>query len=150
MEVILLERVKNLGDLGDIVRVRAGYGRNFLLPKGKALAATDSNRQVFEERRAELQRKAVEAKQAAQARAQKLSGKTVTVAAMAAEEGKLYGSVGPADIARAAAEAGLDLDKSEIEMADGPIRVIGTYDIPVRLHAEVETSISLVVVEENN
>jgi len=148
MEVILLERVKNLGDLGDVVHVKSGYGRNFLLPKGKALAATTSNRAVFEERKAELQKKAEEVRKDAQKRAAQIAGKTVTVAALAAEEGKLYGSVGPAEIARAAETAGLEIDKHEIELVDGPIRLIGMYDIPVRLHPEVETSISLVVIEE--
>lgn len=148
MEVILLERVKNLGDLGDTVKVRSGYGRNYLLPKGIALPATEVNRQVFEVRKAELVKKAQTSLSAARIRAQAIAGKTVTVAALAAEEGRLYGSVGPADIARAAAAAGLDVDKSEIEMVDGPLRLIGTYDVVVRLHTEVEARLSVVVVEE--
>lgn len=150
MEVILLERVRNLGDLGDIVNVRPGYGRNYLMPKGKAMAATDSNRQVFEQRRAELLKKAEEAKQHARERAQLLAGRTVTVAALVAEEGKLYGSVGAADIAFAAKQVDLEIHKDEIELLEGPIRVIGTYTVPVRVHPEVETSITLVVVEEKS
>lgn len=148
MEVILLERVKNLGDLGDTVKVKSGYGRNYLLPKGIALPATEANRGVFEARKAELLKKAQASIAGARMRAQAISGKSVTVSALAAEEGRLYGSVGPADIARAAEAAGLDVDKSEIELVDGPLRTIGTYDVIVRLHTEVEARLSVVVIEE--
>lgn len=148
MELILLEKVKNLGDLGDIVKVKSGYGRNFLLPQGKALTATESNRKVFEERKAELVKKASDSLNAAKARAEKLAGAVVKVKALAAEEGKLYGSVGPADIARAAEAQGLDIEKREIDMPDGAIRLIGTYTVVVRLHGEVETSVTVVVEEE--
>ena len=148
MEVILLERVKKLGDLGDTVKVKPGYGRNFLLPQGKALPATDKNRKVFEERKAELIKKAGDSLNAAKARAEKLAGKTVTVKARSAEEGKLYGSVGPADIVRAAAEQGIEIEKSQIDLVSGAIRQTGSYDIAVRLHTEVETSLTVVVVEE--
>ena len=148
MNVILLERVKNLGDLGDTVKVTPGYGRNYLLPKGIALPATDSNRKVFEERKAELIKKSSESLNAAKLRAEKIGGKSVTVKALAAEEGKLYGSVGPAEIVRAAEAAGIEVHKAEIDLVDGPIRAIGTYDVVVRLHGEVETSLSVVVVEE--
>ena len=120
MNVILLEKVKNLGDLGDTVKVKPGYGRNFLLSQGKALPATDANRKVFEERKAELVKKAGDSINAAKMRAEKLSGKTILVTALAAEEGKLYGSVGPGDIARAAQAQNIDLKKSEINLA-GPI-----------------------------
>ncbi len=147
MEVILLEKVKNLGDLGDTVKVKSGYGRNFLLPQGKALPATEANRKVFEARKAELVKKQSESLNAAKIRAERLAGKTVTVRALAAEEGKLYGSVGPADIVRAAAEQGLELRKSEIDMVSGPIRQIGTYTVVLRLHTEVETSLDVVVEE---
>ena len=148
MEVILLERVKKLGDLGDTVKVKPGYGRNFLLPQGKALPATEANRKVFEARKAELIKKAGDSLNAAKARAEKLAGKTVTVAARAAEEGKLYGSVGPADIVRAAAAQGIEIEKSEIDLISGAIRQTGSYDIAVRLHTEVETALTVVVVEE--
>jgi large subunit ribosomal protein L9 len=127
MEVILLEKVKKLGDLGDTVKVRPGYGRNFLLPQGKALPATEANRKVFEARKADLIKKAK---------------------ALAADEGKLYGSVGPAEIVRAAADQGYEIKKVEIDMISGPIRQTGSYDIAVRLHTEVETSMTVVVVEE--
>jgi large subunit ribosomal protein L9 len=148
MELILLEKVKNLGDLGDIVKVKSGYGRNFLLPQGKALTATDSNRKVFEERKAELVKKANDSLNAAKLRAEKLAGAVIKVKALAAEEGKLYGSVGPADIARAAEAQGIDVEKREIDMPEGAIRLIGTYTVIVRLHGEVETSVTVVVEEE--
>jgi large subunit ribosomal protein L9 len=148
MELILLERVKNLGDLGDVVKVKSGYGRNFLLPQGKALTATASNKEVFETRKAELMKKSAESLNAAKLRAEKIGGKKVTVKALAADEGKLYGSVGPAEIARAAELAGLDIEKSEIDLPEGPIRMTGTYTVAVRLHSEVETSLDVVVEEE--
>lgn len=148
MNVILLEKVKNLGDLGDVVKVAPGYGRNYLLPRGIALPSTENNRKVFEERKADLVKKAQDSLNAAKIRAEKIAGKAVTVRALAAEEGKLYGSVGPAEIVRAAQVAGLDLHKNEIDLADGPIRQTGTYDIAVRLHSEVETSLTVTIVEE--
>ena len=148
MELILLEKVKNLGDLGDVVKVKSGYGRNFLLPQGKALTATDANRKVFEERKAELVKKASDSLNASKVRAEKLAGAVVKVKALAADEGKLYGSVGPGDIARAAEEQGLDLKKSEIDMPEGVIRLIGTYNVVARLHTEVEVAITVVVEEE--
>ncbi len=129
MNVILLEKVKSLGDLGDTVKVKSGYGRNFLLSQGKALPATESNRKVFEERKAELVKKAGDSLNAAKMRGEALASKTITVAALAAEEGKLYGSVGPGDIARAAQAQGLDLKKSEIDSGgpDPPDRHDGNH-----------------------
>jgi len=146
MEVILLEKVKKLGDLGDTVKVKPGYGRNYLLPQGKALPATEANRKVFEARKADLIKKANDSLNAAKLRAEKLAGKTVVVKALSAEEGKLYGSVGPADVVRAAEAMGLDVKKSEIDLPEA-IRQTGSYDIAVRLHTEVETSITLLVEE---
>ncbi|MGH6962445.1 MAG: 50S ribosomal protein L9 [Dongiaceae bacterium] len=148
MDVILLEKVKNLGDLGDTVKVKPGYGRNFLLPQGKALPATPANVKVFETRKAELLKKATDSLGAAKIRAQSLSGKTLTIKALTAEEGKLYGSVGVTDVVRAAAAAGIELKRSEVDMPTGPIRQIGSYPVTVRLHTEVETAITLVVEEE--
>jgi large subunit ribosomal protein L9 len=148
MEVILLEKVKKLGDLGDTVKVKPGYGRNFLLPQGKALPATDTNRKVFEGRKTELIKKAGDSLNAAKARAEKIGGKKIVVKALAAEEGKLYGSVGPADIVRAAEAQGITIEKSEIDLVSGAIRQTGSYDIAVRLHTEVETSLTVVVEEE--
>ena len=148
MQVILLEKIKNLGDLGDTVKVKSGYGRNFLLPQGKALPATEGNRKVFEGRKNELIRKAQDSLSAAKLRAGQLTGKTLTVKALAAEEGKLYGSVGPADIARAAETAGIDLKKSEIDLPSGPIRQVGTYEVVVHLHTELDAKITVIIVEE--
>ncbi|WP_028079284.1 50S ribosomal protein L9 [Solimonas soli] len=148
MQVILLEKIKKLGDLGDTVNVKPGFGRNFLLPQGKALAATEANRKVFEARKAELVRKASDSINAAKARAERLAGKTLTIKVLASEEGKLYGSVGPAEIVHAAEAAGLDLHKSEIDLISGPIRALGSYEIGVRLHTEVETSLTVIVEED--
>lgn len=147
MELILLEKVTNLGDLGDVVKVKSGYGRNYLLPKGKALTATAGNKEVFEVRKAELMKKYAESLNAAKLRAEALAGKHVTIKALAADEGKLYGSVGPAEIARATVGTKFELEKSEIDMPDGALRVVGTYTVAVRLHSEVDSSI-IVVIEE--
>jgi large subunit ribosomal protein L9 len=148
MNVILLEKVKNLGDLGDTVKVKPGYGRNYLLPQGKALPATPDNLKVFEARKAELLKKAGDSLTAAKMRAEQFAGKTLTIKALTAEEGKLYGSVGPSDVVRAAQTAGLELKRSEVEMPTGPIRQIGSYTLTLRLHTEVETSITVAVEEE--
>jgi len=148
MDVILLEKVKNLGDLGDTVKVKPGYGRNFLLPQGKALPATPGNLKVFEARKADLLKKATDSLSGAKMRAEKMAGKTLTIKALTAEEGKLYGSVGPSDIVRAANAAGLDIKRSEVDMPTGPIRQIGSSPVTLRLHTEVETTITVVVEEE--
>ena len=148
MELILLERIKNLGDLGDTVKVKSGYGRNYLLPKGKALPATDENRKVFETRKAELLKKYESQIGAAKQRAAKIEGQTLTIHALAAEEGRLYGSVGPAEIAHAAVDRGIELHKSEIDLPDGPIRQTGTYTASVRLHSELVVEMTVVVEEE--
>lgn len=148
MDVILLEKVKNLGDLGDTVKVKSGYGRNFLLPQGKALPATEANRKVFEARKAELLKKAQDSLSGARMRAERIAGKTLTIKALTAEEGKLYGSVGASDIVRAAAAAGFEIRRSEIEMPDGPIRQTGSYTVTLRLHTEVETKVTVLVEEE--
>lgn len=150
MQVILLEKIKRLGDLGDTVKVRPGYGRNYLLPQGKALPATEANREVFETRKAELVRKAQDSINASKLRAEKLAGKTLTIRALASEEGKLYGSVGPAEIVDAAAALGLDVTKHEIDMIDGPIRATGSFTVAVVLHSEVQTSLTVVVEEQRS
>ena len=148
MEVILLEKIRQLGDLGDTVKVKAGFGRNYLLPQGKALPATEANRKVYEERKAELLKKAADSINAAKLRAEGIAGKSFTIRAMASDEGKLYGSVGPAEIVAVAEEAGIDLHKNELQMIDGPIRNTGTFEIAVHLHSEVETAITVEVVEQ--
>jgi large subunit ribosomal protein L9 len=148
MNVILLERITNLGDLGDEVVVKSGFARNFLIPKGKAVRASKENRDVFEARRAELERVAQERLGGAQARATKLEGLAVTIAAKAGDEGKLYGSVGTHDISEALAVQGAEVSKSEIRMPQGVIRMVGEYDIDVHLHTDVSVTIKVVVVPE--
>ncbi len=148
MNVILLERIVNLGDLGDEVVVKSGFARNFLIPKGKAVRASKDNRAVFEARRAELERVAQERMGEAQGRAAKLQGIAVTISAKAGDEGKLYGSVGTHDIAEALEAQGAVVAKSEIRMPAGVIRVVGEYDIDVHLHTDVNVTIKVVVVPE--
>lgn len=145
MDVILLEKVDNLGDLGDQVKVSAGYGRNYLLPQGKAKPATAENIQFFEERRAELERQAAEVLAAAEARKAGIEALTLTIPAKAGDEGKLFGSVGPADIAEAAVAAGVELEKHEVRLPEGPLRALGEFDVDVHLHSDVDTVIKVVV-----
>jgi len=145
MKVILQERVTNLGNVGDQVNVKRGYARNFLLPRGKAVLATPSNVVAFEAKRAEFEKKAAELLSEAKARAATIEGLVVTLTVQASEEGKLFGSVGPRDIAKAAVEAGKHLEKSEIEMPEGQIRVVGEYPVGVHLHGEVHAKITVVI-----
>ncbi len=150
MEVILLEKIKNLGDLGDRVKVRPGYGRNYLIPQGKAVPATPENIKRFEERRAELERQAAEARAAAEARREKLEGLEVTIPARAGQEGKLFGSVGTQDIAEAVtAAAGIEVERREVLMPEGPIRQTGEYEIELQLHSDVSAMVRIVVVPES-
>ncbi len=149
MDVILLQKVKNLGSLGDKVRVKAGYSRNFLIPYGKAVPATATNLAEFEKRRSEFEGKANEVLAAAQSRKARLEGASVVIKANASTEGKLYGSVGPRDIADAFTAAGLPLEKSEVVMGEGPIRRVGESDVEVHLHADVHTKVKVVVQPEN-
>ncbi|EGV29163.1 50S ribosomal protein L9 [Thiorhodococcus drewsii AZ1] len=146
MEVILLKNVGNLGVLGDKVKVRAGYGRNYLLPGGFAVAATPENLEAFEARRAELEREAAELLAAAEARKARLEGVRLTVARKAGDEGRLFGSVGTADIAQAAVEAGFELDKSEVRLPNGAFRAVGEYDVILHLHVDVNVEIKVDVV----
>ncbi len=148
MNVILLEPLGSLGDLGDEVSVKAGFARNFLLPQGKAVRATDENRQVFEGRRVELETAANERLTTSQARAGKLEGVELTIVVKAGEEGKLYGSVGTQDIATALGEQGADIQKSEVRLPGGAIRVLGDYLVAVQLHADVTVEVPLAVVAE--
>ena len=148
MEIILLEKVANLGGLGDRVKVKPGYARNFLIPKGKATEATSSNIARFEARRAELERIAAEALAKAQARAEQLAELIVTLSVKTGSEGRLFGSVGAADIANAVSAAGIELQKHEVRLADGPIRQIGEYDVDLFLHGEVKTQIRVNVIAE--
>ena len=148
MKLILLQKVTNLGGLGDLVDVKPGYGRNFLVPTGKAVPATTTNVAEFEAKRADYEAKAQSIHADAEARKAKLVGKSVTIAANASTEGKLYGSVGPRDIAEAFTAAGLPLEKSEVILGEGAFRNIGEYDVLVHLHADVETTVKVVVVAE--
>ncbi|AYF89794.1 50S ribosomal protein L9 [Pseudomonas sp. JS3066] len=146
MEVILLEKIANLGNLGDKVNVKAGYGRNFLLPKGKATAATAANVAAFEARRAELEKQAADKKAAAEARAAQLSELEVTITASAGDEGKLFGSIGTHDIADALTAAGVPVAKAEVRLPNGTIRQVGEYDVALHLHTDVEAAVKLIVV----
>ncbi len=148
MEVILLNKVENLGDLGDVVKVRPGYGRNYLIPTGKAVPATEENRKLFEERRAELEKAAAEALAAAQARREALSELTVTIAHKAGEEGRLFGSVGTGDVAEAVTAAGVAITRQEVRLPQGPLRQVGEYEIELHLHPEVNATIRVNVVPE--
>ena len=148
MEVILLEKVANLGSLGDKVKVKAGYGRNFLLPYGKAVPASADNLKAFEERRAELEKAAAEKLAEAQARGETLNGASVTITSKAGEEGKLFGSIGVRDIADAITAAGTEVEKSEVRLPEGPLRVVGEYEIELQLHSDVSVTINLAVVAE--
>lgn len=149
MEVILLEKVINLGSLGEQVKVRPGYGRNFLIPNGKAVMATPDNKAKFEARRQELEAAAAETLAVAQARADKLNGVTVQIACRAGDEGRLFGSIGTADIADAVtAAAGIAVDKHEVRMPEGVIRTLGEFDFDLHLHADVVATIKVNVVPE--
>jgi len=148
MDVILLEKVDNLGNLGDKVAVRPGYGRNFLIPKGRAVAATPDNLKAFEARRAELEKQAAERLASALARKEKLDGLAITIRHRAGDEGKLFGSVGTSDIALAVEAQGVELEKSEIRLPQGAVRVAGEHDVNVHLHADVNATLKLTIVGE--
>ncbi|MGB0722379.1 MAG: 50S ribosomal protein L9 [Gammaproteobacteria bacterium] len=148
MDVILLERVKNLGTVGDRVNVKAGYGRNFLMPTGKAIPATESNVAEFEARRADLEAKAKDLLDTAEARKAKLSELKVTIAANAGTEGKLFGSVGPREVADAITAAGVEVDRMEVRMPEGPIRICGVTELGLHLHPEVDATVEIEVVPE--
>lgn len=151
MDVILLEKVANLGDLGEKVSVKSGFGRNFLIPKGKAVFASAENVKVFEERRAELERQAQEKLTAAEARKAQIDAfaEGVTITHKAGEEGRLFGSVGTADIAEACSAAGVELAKSEIRLPEGPFRVAGEYEVTLHLHTDVDTVLKVTIVGED-
>jgi large subunit ribosomal protein L9 len=146
MDIILLEKVGGLGNLGDKVRVKGGFGRNFLIPYGKAVSATTDNVARFEAKRAELEKGATERLAAAQARAEKLSGLKVTIAANAGDEGKLFGSIGTRDVADAITATGNEVGKSEVRMPNGVIRAIGDYQIDVQLHSDITATVTVSVV----
>lgn len=148
MEVILLEKIGKIGSLGDKVNVKAGFGRNYLIPQGKAVSATAANIARFEERRAELEAAAAEALASATSRGEALEGKEVTITATAGEEGKLFGSIGARDIADAITAAGTEVEKSEVRLPNGVLRNVGEYEIVVQLHAEVSATVNLKIAAE--
>jgi large subunit ribosomal protein L9 len=148
MDVILLEKVKNLGSLGARVSVKPGYGRNFLIPKGKAVPATEANITAFDARRAELERQEAEVLAAAQSRAAQLAEIAVVIAAKSGDEGKLFGSVGTRDIAEAITASGVSVDKSEVRLPNGAIRNTGEYTVTLHLHSDVNAEVSVTVVAE--
>ncbi|MDX1488598.1 MAG: 50S ribosomal protein L9 [Acidiferrobacterales bacterium] len=148
MQVILLEELQNLGNLGDEVKVRAGYARNYLIPQGKAVIASEENRKKFETRRLELERLHAEALDAARTRASTLDGASVRIVRKAGEEGKLFGSVTTSDIVEAMMQAGLELKRSEIHLSAGPLKQVGDYEIAVSLHPEVHIKINVSVAAE--
>jgi len=150
MEVILLEKINKLGDLGDQVNVKAGYGRNYLIPVGKAVSATAENIEKFEGRRAELEKAQADSLSAATARAEKLNATEITLERIAGEEGKLFGSVSGADIAEAVTATGTELAKNEIRLPEGPLRMLGEFEVNVHLHAEVEAKIKVIIVAEKS
>jgi len=148
MNVILLDKVENLGDIGDLVTVKPGFGRNYLLPQGKATLATKENVAAVEARRAELMKAAAEELSAAKDRAKLVEGMQLVIPANAGEEGKLFGSVGPIDICEAFSRVGVEVERSEIRMPDGPIHELGDFVISLHLHADVNVDINLKVVAE--
>ena len=148
MQLILLQKVVNLGNLGDKVDVKPGYGRNYLVPQGKAVPATAANLATFEAKRAEYEAKAKAQTDGAESRRSKLEGVSVTIKANASTEGKLYGSVAARDIAEALTAAGHKVSKSEVIMGEGALRNIGEFDVLVHLHAEVEVTVKVVIEPE--
>ncbi|MFU8820816.1 MAG: 50S ribosomal protein L9 [Gammaproteobacteria bacterium] len=148
MEVILLDTVENLGGIGDKVNVKPGYARNYLLPQGKATRATAEAVAEFEARRAELEAKAAAVIAEAKARAEKLGGLKLVIRAKAGSEGKLFGSVGTVDIAEAAEAVGVTIERSELRLAEGPLRMVGEHEVEVHLHSQVSVPISVTIEAE--
>jgi large subunit ribosomal protein L9 len=148
MDVILLEKVANLGNLGDRVQVRSGYARNYLLPKGKATLATPGNVKKFEERRSELEKVARDALSGAEGRKARLEGFKLTIAAKAGNEGKLFGSIGTTDIAEAATAAGHQVSRSEVRLPNGPLRTVGEHVVTLHLHTDIDVELSVIIESE--
>ena len=149
MQVILLEKIRNLGALGENVKVKSGYGRNYLIPQGKAVYATPENIAKFEVRRAELEKAAAELVKAAEVRKEALAALgVVTFTAKAGDEGKLFGSIGTRDIAALVTNAGVEISKSEVHLPNGVLRQIGEYDIEIELHSDVSAIVKINVVPE--
>ncbi|WP_367605707.1 50S ribosomal protein L9 [Legionella sp. W05-934-2] len=145
MEVILLEKIRNLGDLGDTVNVKPGYGRNFLVPQGKAVFATPDNIKVFEQRRSELEKKAKQLLSQAEQRAAKINDTKLEMSVQASDEGKLYGSIGPIEIVHALTEKGIDVEKREVVLPEGPIHYVGDYQVEIHVHTDVVAQLEITV-----
>ncbi len=148
MEVILLDNVGKIGDLGDKVNVKAGYGRNYLIPQGKAVPATKENLETFEARRAELEKASKDKLVAAESRAKELAELELTIAVKAGEEGKLFGSIGTRDLADVITSSGVEINKSEVKLPEGPLRQTGEYEIDLQLHPDVLATVTVIVVPE--
>ncbi len=148
MNVILLDKVENLGDIGDLVNVKPGYGRNFLIPSGKAALATAANLKEFESRRAELEKRAAEELAAAKSRADLVEGMELVIPANVGSEGKLFGSVGPLDIVEAFGKVGVEVARAEVRMPEGPIHAVGEFPIGLHLHTDIDVEFTLKVVPE--
>lgn len=149
MKVILLDRVENLGAIGDLVSVKSGYGRNYLIPNGKAALATAQNIKELEKKKEELEKRAAEQLEAAKSRGELIQGMSLTISANVESEGKLYGSVGPVDIVEAFEKVGVSVERSEIRMPDGPIREVGESEISLHFHSDVDIPVTLNVVSED-
>ena len=148
MEVILLQKVANLGNIGDRVKVKPGFWRNYLLPQGKAALATAANVAKFEERRADLEKRAADDLAAARTRAARLEGHALSITAKVGGDGKLFGSIGTADIAEALSAEGIEVERSEVRLPGGPIRLVGEHHVKVHLHSDVEVDLTVTVVAE--
>ena len=149
MKVILLDRVENLGAIGDLVSVKSGYGRNYLIPNGKAALATAKNIKELEKKKEELEKRAAEQLEAAKSRGELIKGMSLIISANVESEGKLYGSVGPVDIVEACETVGVTVERSEIRMPDGPIREVGESEINLHFHSDVDIPVTLNVVSED-
>jgi large subunit ribosomal protein L9 len=149
MEIILMDKVVNLGNLGDVVKVKDGYARNFLIPQGMAKRANKANIAAFAERKAELEKQSAEKLAVAQARAEKLAGIAITIAQKAGVDGRLFGSINNADIASALATQGMEVAKAEVRLPEGPLKAVGEYPVTLSLHSDVTCDITVTVVAES-
>jgi len=148
MEVILFEKIDRLGGIGDLVNVKAGFARNFLLPQGKAKVATDENKAEIEERRAEFEKMAADALVAAEKRREQIEALSIEITAKSGTEGKLFGSIGNIDISKAITEAGVEVEKREVRLPEGPIRQAGEYEVTLHLHADVNATAKITIIGE--
>jgi large subunit ribosomal protein L9 len=150
MEVILFEKIDRLGGIGDLVNVKAGFARNYLLPQGKAKAATEANKAEIEARRAEFEKIAADELSAAKKRCEKIEALAVSITAKSGTEGKLFGSIGNTDIANALTEAGVEVEKREVRLPEGPIRQAGEYEITIHLHSDVDAVAKVSIIGDEN